>query len=169
MGVWGCGCLIFGAVMFIFASMNVRSSLVSRSWPTTEGVVFLSERPRPRDWDWGTFWRTEPSVKYRYSVDGVKYEGDTISWGQGPAEFGLSFLQTRGGDYSDNVTAADIFAWRKRYPKGTAVTVYYNPQKPQSAVLEPGFSWWGFGGILLGGTLVVGPIWSLVRRRPDDE
>jgi len=30
----------------------------------------------------------------------------------------------------------------KRYPVGRTVSVYYNPQNPQVAVLEPGL-WWG--------------------------
>jgi hypothetical protein len=58
-------------------------------------------------------------------------------------------------------------AWRiaKRYPVGTAVTVYYSPENPLLATLEPGIAreaWWlpGAGAaFLLFGLAVI--IWGV--------
>jgi len=57
-------------------------------------------------------------VRYEYTVDGVRNTSDRIKFGA-----------VSGGKRSAEAT------W-ERYPAGSLVTVYYDPEKPSSSVLE---------------------------------
>ena len=59
-------------------------------------------------------------VRYSYSVDGTPYTGGKVSFSQygGRQEHSRQIVQ--------------------QYPVGKAVDVYYDPEKPETAVLEPG-------------------------------
>ena len=65
-----------------------------------------------------------------------------------------------GGSASAAGTPQEIVA---RYPKGTPVKVFYNPQHPEKSVLEPGASgagmWAAFGVLCL---LIAG--WMKIRK-----
>jgi hypothetical protein len=63
-----------------------------------------------------------PMVVYEYEVNGVKYFSNRlrVEDTSGPT--------TGGGWYTKQLF--------KRYPKGVAVTVYYNPQDPKESALE---------------------------------
>ena len=59
-------------------------------------------------------------VKYDYAVNGKRYVGHQVSWGP------------RGG------TAEPTYQeLAEKYPPGRDVTVYYDPKRPATAVLEP--------------------------------
>jgi len=68
----------------------------------------------------------KPVVAYRYELMGLQYTGERIA-------FGANTFNRRKSD--------EIIA---RYPVGQAVTVHYNPDKPEDAVLE---------AVVQGGTL----------------
>ena len=55
-------------------------------------------------------------IRYRYQVSGKTYEGDRVS-------------------LHSAWPSADL---RKEHPKGSEITVYYDPRNPSFAVLEPG-------------------------------
>jgi hypothetical protein len=66
-------------------------------------------------------------VVYVYSVKGKSYQGGRVK-----------------------VEASTDVSDAQRYPKGTLVTVFYNPASPESAVLQqggPGMLLWGIVGI----------------------
>ena len=76
-----------------------------------------------------------PSVSYDYLVDGKRYEGNRIRL------------------YMENSTSKQAMARiGDRYPPGARVRVYYDPQDPSTAVLEPGFTVVSFV-VFLGGLL----------------
>jgi hypothetical protein len=61
-------------------------------------------------------------VVYEYEVEGVKYFSNR-----------LRVEDTSGPTTGGSLYAKQLF---KRYPKGAAVTVYYNPQNPKESALE---------------------------------
>jgi hypothetical protein len=61
-------------------------------------------------------------VVYEYEVDGVKYFSNRLRVED------TTEPTTGGGGYTKQLF--------KRYPKGSAVTVYYNPQDPKESALE---------------------------------
>lgn len=63
-----------------------------------------------------------PMVVYGYEVNGVKYISNR-----------LRVEDTRGPTTGGGLYTKQLF---KRYPKGAAVTVYYNPQNPKESALE---------------------------------
>ncbi len=67
-----------------------------------------------------------PVVEYAYRVDGRDHHGARIAFG----------AEVAGGRALAEATTA-------RYPKGSAVTVHYDPANPAFAVLEPrvAFAW----------------------------
>lgn len=71
-------------------------------------------------------------IEYKYQVGDTTYSSTKRKWHE---------AQTSFAHYHD-VRA-------RRYPKGAEVTVYYNPKKPQQAVLETGFSLGTYIGILI--------------------
>ncbi len=120
----GYGCLTiasaaFALVLFSWDARIVWLSLISKDWPTTEGRITSST----------TSWRREktgrksyfPMVSYRYSAAGEEYKSSQISFH--PQADGAAFASETAG----------------LYPKDKTVTVYYEPDNPNNAVLEPGF------------------------------
>jgi hypothetical protein len=63
-----------------------------------------------------------PMVVYEYEVNGVKYTSHRLRVED------ITEPTTGGGWYTKQLF--------KRYPKGAAVTVYYNPQDPKESALE---------------------------------
>jgi hypothetical protein len=105
----------------------------AREWLTTQGQVLSSgvERfasreskmnPSSTDGVISSRWQllVRPDVAYRYTVDGVEYQGNRISFG--------------GRLYA----SFDLLARRRvsAYGKSQAVTVHYNPANAAEAVLE---------------------------------
>ena len=93
----------------------------SRSWPTTTGKVISSKITRSIDIDTGTDYF--PRVQYEYQVDNKTYRSKNVSF---------------VGSFGSGKKAAEDRV--KQYPVGQEVTVYYHPNKPKKATLEPGAS-----------------------------
>lgn len=92
-------------------------------WPTTEGrIVSATIEPVPAP----PASRSPPmfvvSVRYEYTVGGRRLDGSRIAF-RTPTPFA-------------NAAAAERD--RARYPVGAAVTVHYDPAKPEESVLELG-------------------------------
>jgi hypothetical protein len=74
-----------------------------------------------------------PKVRYKYQVDGQDYEGSRIRM------------------YKENSSNKKAMArMQERYPEGSRVKVYYDPDDPSTAVLEPGFTAISFAILLVG-------------------
>lgn len=108
----------------------------SESWSKTAGRVIAS----------GTLPGTGPfssitnyaDVTYTYSVSERQFTGHNLRWG---SNYRLSLASAREE--------------AGRYPVGAEVTVYYDPDSPKMAVLEPGFNR-HFVFDLVGGLLLIG-------------
>lgn len=98
-----------------------------KSWPSVEGRMIRSSRISGTFTPWTTYRIstgvpldvTEPSVTYEYTVCGVTYEGSEIS---------NSFYISRATRSDEILT---------RHPEGKIVRVYFNPNDPQSSLLDP--------------------------------
>jgi hypothetical protein len=113
-------------IFCIFAWLGGREeSAESTKWPSVPGVITDMSISVSHSSD-GSIHRSA-SVKYNYSVSGKPYQGDRIKV-----------------EASTDVPAAE------RYPKGTRVTVFYNPEHAEVSVLEtggPGMILWGIAGM----------------------
>jgi nitrate reductase NapE component len=119
-------CLVILAVSAI-ALLGGYSYIVSwtnksLTWPKTEGKVTVSEvKKTPR----GAA-PYELSLQYQYAVEGKTYHASSISF-TGNSESG---------------SKEDLMPVVSRYPKGSMVTVHYDPNAPQMACLETGEVGW---------------------------
>ncbi|MBU1662097.1 MAG: DUF3592 domain-containing protein [Chloroflexi bacterium] len=122
-----------GIFLIIYSIRSRKKAEVSQAWPSTLGQVITAEvkQSTSTDDDGETHYSYYPSVEYEYQVGGQTYTGKRIAFG------GIK------GHGSESKAAADL----ARFPTGSQVTVYYNPEKPKEAVLERragGFvrGWW---------------------------
>jgi hypothetical protein len=110
-------------------------------WPSTTGRVVVStvvshkRRPGEAGYNFGDKeLSNEPSVEYEYQVNGRTYRGKRITIDEKTAGFELEGILAR-------------------YPVGASVTVYYNPDYPEFALLERDLPWdkmlEGFGCLML--------------------
>jgi ribosomal protein L40E len=97
----------------------------SRSWEKTDGIIISSSYFEKKDDE--DRWFFYPSVSYSYTAGGKEYVSDKIT------------LLSRAFD-----TEGQVKNFIRPYPAGKNVTVYYDPQTPQNAVLKTGTE----GGIL---------------------
>lgn len=116
------GVLLLVGVVFLGAAVGaIGLARASCSWPTVPGRVARSEIRTNRRANGLPGFRT--MVRYEYVVDGEEYEGREVTAGEFP------YRSARG-------------ATRRLapYPVGALVTVRYDPNEPEIALLEPGVS-----------------------------
>ena len=132
--VQGGALLLGGAGFFLYQSVfTVRDGIMSNSWPSTPGTVIEARIEQYRTTGGTTSEKTIGHFFYQYNVNGEDYVSSR-----------LNFFSISG----DPVTAA------KTHEPGQQVQVYYDPDDPERAVLEPGlpgfFVWLSLGfGVLL--------------------
>lgn len=127
--------ILFGGIIVVEQLIAVIRGLQARQWEQTKGSVIWSSVWRDLySGDRHVFWA--PVVRYEYTVRGVTYTGSRISFAKG---------------VSNTMSGATRVAM-KQLARGQSVTVWYDPTRPESAVLIPGVS---FGFWLLLGAGVV--------------
>lgn len=139
---------LVAAGMLWWGVTTVRNASVSRNWPAVTGTITASQVAISTDEDGTTY---SADVQYTYVVNDRRYTADTVNFG----EYG-SGSRSR----IDKIVA--------RYPPGGQVTVYYNPDNPGTAVLEPGLSWGSYFGFLMSFAFFIIPaamLFSALRRR----
>ena len=130
-------------VAFTFGKPILDNAKASRDWPSVPGVITRSAVATKRS-DGKTMYSSD--VVYRYQVEGRELTCNSVFFG--------------GNTSSSNSSAA--YNVTGRYPEGAEVDVYYEPEDPANAVLEPGTRWqsyivFGLGLVfLIVGVLVFG-------------
>lgn len=129
-----------GIIIVFFGLRSYQESRASAEWPSVEGEIRSSEVVRSSTSD-GTSFRAE--VTYTYRVDGQNFTGDRI--------------QTTTVSSSNRSRAVSI---QRQYPVGQSVEVFYNPERPDRALLEPGVRSgslfvFAFGGLFSGAGLLM--------------
>jgi hypothetical protein len=124
--VAGAFILAAGVGLGVRTVRNLAKGLHSRSWPATPGTVLESSSER-------TGRGYGAAVRYRYEVDGKEFVGSRL------------FI----GDSVDR-SASVIDGRIAQFPKGKGVSVFYDPDHPHVAVLEPGLKWsdWIMGAVI---------------------
>ena len=115
--------IIFGIAVFCFGCRDLLRASQSRTWPTAQGII--QESSVEYQWDTsvnsGSRGFYHAKIMYDFTVDTKTLSGNKVAFG----DYDLSYSSR----------ARKIV---NRYPKGKAVTVYYDPQNPQVCILEPG-------------------------------
>jgi len=133
-----------GILLILLHQRNKKKASESLSWPVTTGTVIESkvrvgENVFSSD---DALDESQPvysaDISYAYQVNGVEYTSDRISFA------GKS-------SYSKAEKAEVISA---KYPEGSRVSVFYNPEKHQEAVLEQTAK--GSGVFLIAGFVFLG-------------
>lgn len=112
--------LFFGPAFLFLGLRAYIISYDSANWPQTIGRVTHRNVQNSGDTDEHGLYL---SIRYKYSVDLEEYESNVI------------YFQTNTGKshlYPINRV------YPSEFPVGKKVTVYYNPRKPEVAVLFPG-------------------------------
>ncbi|MFY9759957.1 MAG: DUF3592 domain-containing protein [Xanthobacteraceae bacterium] len=112
---FGAIAIAIGAVLY---SVQFRQGLradASKKWPRASGTVIasvLEKAPEHR-------WRYRAVLQYSYRVGGKNYQASRIFWGgnEGREKHMASVVET--------------------YPAGGKVRVFYDPENPAEAVLDP--------------------------------
>ncbi len=118
---------LLGVLMTCLGAGVLHDARLSTRWPTAEGTIVLSQIEPYTDSDGHTHDRA--NVVYEYVVDGTVYSGTKIAFGK------------------YNVPPERLLS---KHPPGAAVSVYYDPDDPAVAVLEPGTSWESYGPLVAG-------------------
>lgn len=134
----GVGALYFGvhalrrAPAFLFQTIGWR--LVSHRWPTVSGTIIGAEIRVTPDSDHRSFY--EAVVRYAYIVRNQRYEASQAD---------ITSVST-SRDLAQTVIA--------RYPVGSSVPVYYDPQTPQRALIDRSIRPHHLFGLLLAGLVI---------------
>jgi hypothetical protein len=112
--------ILMGFVMALWGNHVVQKGNASIDWPSVPGVVVWSSDTPTSDLDSGY----SASLVYEYTVRGEIYRGSKIS-------------------YQSNRTEG-------QYPLGKMVTVRYDPENPEVAVLVPGAPTGAYLKLILG-------------------
>ena len=117
-------CAMFPTLIIVALIVKLIEVRKASRWPSVEGKVIangvesIQNRPRDPHYDFGdTEILNEPRVEYEYHVDGKRFRSKRITIGE-------------------KTTGEELEQILARYPLGTKVTVYYDPAKPNNAVLE---------------------------------
>jgi len=138
MGVGILGFMCFGLFLLVFTGLGIymlsryarerKKTAEAQAWPSVVGSVVeaavaestqVSTDPEDSMIQGKVY---TPRVVYTYAVDGVSYHGERIRVGA------QTFVSSR----------RKVEQELARYPVGGEVRVYYNPQNPAEALLEPG-------------------------------
>ena len=140
--------VLFGAGVYALGFLGLPQLLearATRAWPTTEGEVLEARAEETHTRSGGSsHWL---AVRYSYVVGENSYTGDRyIVSGNLRTSFG------------------DALRRSEELP-GTRVPVFYDPEDPAQAVLEPGGE--GYAGLLsgFGALLMAASGWIFLRRR----
>jgi hypothetical protein len=112
--------IVVGCIATLLGIRMCKEARVTWTWPSTEGIVRGTEVLETSGFGTKGGSVFQPVITYEYSVGGVSHTGKRIK---------LVDISS-SSRYAHRVVA--------RYPVGTGVTVYYDPDSPQDAVLQRG-------------------------------
>ncbi len=115
--------IAISAVILIKIGSDILRAQKSRSWPTASGTVLDldMEAHQSRDEDGDIRTTYGATIQYKYLVDGQEFQGNRRTF---------SNVRTSSARNTEKIL--------ERYPLGSSVDVFYNPDDPSSGVLEPG-------------------------------
>lgn len=148
--------LAIDGVILVAMIVKWRQVALASKWPAATGRIVASEAEARRiskthrvsrsrsigdDVVESSEVRNFAAVRYAFNVGQAKFHGNRIGFGEG-----------------ENTGNTGIAETLKRYPKGTKVTVYYDPANPRNCVLDRDPPSEGFFRNVFGIVLAVGAI-----------
>jgi hypothetical protein len=116
-GIFGFGFLLGNFFLYREIVITQNRENATQTWPTVTGKITASKVKRQHDSENGPV--EYPHISYTYEVNGKKHHSSNIM---------------AGGELG----GVNVESTLARYPLGSQVTVYYDPQNPKDAVLEAG-------------------------------
>ena len=115
------GVIIFiGLTGLIIIGRDYLRGQASLTWPVVSGQIIHSSVEEPDSYRGGR--RYAPKISYEYSINGRKYSGENISFGE------MIWMRKK----------TDALQFAANYFVGRNVKVYFNPSRHQMACLIPG-------------------------------
>jgi len=154
--------LFMGIATFVPNIINLNKGLESQNWNETEGVILTSEITSHQETnpDSEGHYETETyydvNIVYQYTVIGVNYSYHRISF----------------SDFASTPNHNEAQQLVNKYPAGENVTVFYNPNNPSEAVLEPGITNTNNIFLIIGIILIIAGIVFLyfaLRRKREEQ
>jgi len=133
--------LMLGIALSTSAVLTLQDAFASSSWSEIEGTIFESRVNESISS--GSSRTYSAYIRYRYSVNGANHIANRVSF---------SVIEE-----SDSAAESAV----AKYPIGETVTVYYDPESPDSAVLELGVSWSGFLMLAIGVPILLAGLYAL--------
>ncbi|MFP2904287.1 DUF3592 domain-containing protein [Pyxidicoccus sp. 3LFB2] len=154
LAVTGLGVLVWGL-------RRMQQTARTADWPSTQGTIRSStvtsreaeplnpetsyddDAPKPKG---QTLYR--PQVEYTYTVDGQTYTGEAL---------GRDVVEVSSKQHAQSHAA--------RYARGATVPVFYDPEDPSQALLEPGVqaSSWAVPGAGIASIAVATALFFVIR------
>jgi hypothetical protein len=110
-------CVVLGLALIGYSIYQRRRIQASERWQTVTGTITRAEVVENKASDSREY---NLAVSYAYAVNGSHYVGSRIEFGQRRA-----YLRKKTAE-----------AQAARYPVNSSVMVYFNPEKPEDAVLN---------------------------------
>ena len=143
--------IVVSLLLYMFSRVFTKHANAMKKWPTTPGRIIQSyvtttlqrhRRPYRSSGDYNVTMYV-PRIVYSYDVGGHAYQGDEVGW----------------STTSNRQSVADKQV--KRYPLGTEVRVFYNPDNPAEATLSTSIGmlpviFWVLSGLAAAGAVTVG-------------
>jgi len=124
-----------GVPVTVYGVMLILDAWASEGWPTTSGRVIESRVTETRSRNSGTDYRAE--ITFEYEVDGAAHRSDR--WTFNNPKFNSS---------------SEARAVASRYPVDAEVEVYFDPDDPSTAVLQPGAGFFTYIYFIFGLSLI---------------
>ena len=107
--------LATGVALYVVQFRQGLRADASKKWPKAQATVIASAlEPAPE-----RRWRYRAAIQYRYRVGAKDYQSERIFWGGNEGR----------KRHMESVVAA--------YPAGGSMRIYYDPQNPSEAVIDP--------------------------------
>ncbi|MCP4937283.1 MAG: DUF3592 domain-containing protein [bacterium] len=142
--------LLGGASLWAGAD-NMANGWASQNWPSTPGIITLSEIGMNNSvpLDTGVRKKSDATfyakVEYDFTVEGKNYSGYKVSF----------------GEYAD-IKREHAERVLQPYTVGKTVPIFYNPKSHRQAVLEPGLH--GYPWLFLIGAMIFLPMGPLMAK-----
>ncbi len=131
--------LLIGSALLLTSIGKIKIGIASRTWPAVKGIILSSfVGSKSSGGEGGDSYAA--LIQYKYDVNGKVYQSHSINTAPGWWAWGLQRAAKKKV---------------AQYPPDKTIDVYYNPQSPKTAFLEPGVHLSGPFLILLGVILLI--------------
>ncbi len=139
--------MFIGAILYVaLANQTASYGFASKSWPAVDATVITNQMEvlHRQNKSHGTY---NLRFVYSYSVNGQNYRGNSRYFDVGLGE------RSGKGDFPE---------FEARYPPGSTITAYYNPEDPAVATIITGVPWYGWFYLFLTGIFMVVGVWLIL-------